>query len=69
MKTFPALFKFKDVSPVVKRNDNMKKGNFHPESIFLFSKLYDPVLNDQMLDHFREILDALLSAYMRHYSC
>ena len=33
------------------------------------SKLYEGVSNDQMLDHFREIFDVLLSTYKRHNSC
>ena len=48
----------------------MNRGNFRPVSILsILSKLYEGILNDQMLDHFREIFDVLLSAYRRHYSC
>ena len=48
----------------------MDKGNFRAVSILsILSKLFESVLNEQMLDHFREIFDALLSAYRRHYSC
>ena len=70
MKTFPTPFKFADVNLIFKIDDNMNKGNFRPVSILsILPKLYESVLNEQMLDHFREIFDALLSAYMRHYSC
>ena len=70
MRTFPTPFKFADVSPIFKSDDNMNKGNFRPVSILsILSKLFESVLNEQMLDHFREIFDALLSAYRRHYSC
>ena len=70
MTTFPTPFKFADVSPIFKSDDNMNKGNFRPVSILsILSKLFESVLNEQMLDHFREIFDALLSAYRRHYSC
>ena len=69
MKTFPTLFKFADVSPIFKRDDNMNNGNFRPVSILsILSKLYESVLNEEMLDNFRDIFDALLSAYRRHYS-
>ena len=47
----------------------MNKDNFRPVSIHsILSKLYESVLNEQILDHFREICDALLSSYGRHYS-
>ena len=70
MTTFPAPFKFADVSPIFKSDDNMNKGNFRFVSILsILSKLYENVLNEQMLDHFRDIFDALLSAYRRHYTC
>ena len=68
--TFPTSFKFADVSPIFKSDDNMNKGNFRPVSILsILSKLFESVLNEQMFDHFREMFDALLSAYRRHYSC
>ena len=70
MRTFPTPFKFADVSPIFKSDDNINKGNFRPLSILsIMSKSYEGILNDQMLDHFREIFDVLLSAYRRHYSC
>ena len=69
MTTFPTPFKFADLSPIFKSDDNMNKGNFRPVSILsILSKLFESVLNEQMLDNFREIFDALLSAYRRHYS-
>ena len=70
MKTFSTAFKFADVSSIFRSDDNMNKGNFRPVSIFyILSKLHEGILNDQMLDHFREIFDVLLSAQKRHYSC
>ena len=69
-KTFPTPFKFADVIPIFKSDDNMNKGYFRPVSILtILSKLFEIVLNEQMLDHFHEIFDALLSACRRHYSC
>ena len=70
MRTFPTPFKFADVSPIFKSDDNMNKVNPRPVSILhILSKLYEGTLNDQMLDHIREIYDVLLSAYRRHHSC
>ena len=64
MKTFPTPFKIADVSPIFKCDDNMNKGNFRPVSIIsILLKLFESVINEQMLDHFREIFDALLSVY------
>ena len=51
-------FKFADASPIFKSDDDMNKGNFRPVSILsILSKLYKGILNDQILDHFREIFD------------
>ena len=70
MKTFPTPFRIADVNHIFKSDDNMNKGNFRPVSILsILSKSYESVLNEQIIDHFREIFDALLSAYRRHYSC
>ena len=70
MKNFPTPFKFADVSPISKSDDNMNKGNFRPVSILsILSELYESVLNEQRLDHFREIFNVVLSAYRRNCSC
>ena len=70
MKTFPTPFKFADVSPIFKSDDNLNKGNFRPVIILsILSKWYESALNEQMLDNFRKIFDALSSAYRQHYSC
>ena len=70
MKIFLTSFKFSDVSRIFKSGDKMNKGNFCPVNIFsTLSTLNKGFLNDEMLDHFREIFDVLISAYRRHYSC
>ena len=61
IKTFPVTFIFADVSPILKSDNNMSKGNFCPVSILsILSKFCEDALNDQMFDHFREIFDAIL---------
>ena len=49
MKTFPTPFKFADVSPNFKIDDNLNKGKFRPVSILSLSKLQESALNEQML--------------------
>ena len=63
MKTFSTQFKFLDVDPIFKSDININKGDFRHVSILsILQKLYEGMLNDQMLDHFHEIFDILLSA-------
>ena len=62
--------KYADVSPCFKKEDNLFKGNYRPVSVLtVISKLYESVLNKQMVDHFSELFNTLLSAFRKHYSC
>ena len=42
-----------EVTPVYKKENNLKRDNYRPVSILtVISKLYETVLNTQMVDHF-----------------
>ena len=69
-KRFPSIMKYADVSPCFKKEDNLFKGNYRPVSVLtVISKLYESVLNNQMVDHFSELFNILLSAFRKHYNC
>ena len=62
--------KYADVSPCFKKEDNLFKGNYRPVSVFtVISKLYESVLNNQLVDHFSELFNILLSAFRKHHNC
>ena len=55
---------------LVKKEDNLFKGNYRPVSVLtVISKLYESVLNNQMVDHLSELFNILLSAFRKHYNC
>ena len=69
-KRFPSIMKYADVSPCFKKEDNLFKGNYRPVSVLtVISKLYESVLNNQMVDHLSELFNTLLSAFRKHYNC
>ena len=67
---FPDAMKCAEVSPILKKDDNLRKGNFRPVSILTsLSKIYETVLNNQLLRYFYAIFNDLLSAFRKGYSC
>ena len=67
---FPDVMKCAEVSPIFKKDDNLLKGNFRPVSILTsISKIYENVLNHQLLGHFYAIFNDLLSAFRKGHSC
>ena len=58
------------MSPSYKKDDNLKKNNFRPISVLTgISKLYESVVNDQLLEFFNKLFNDLISAYRKGYSC
>ena len=69
-KCFPSIMKYADVSPCFKKEDNLFKGNYRPVSVLtVISKPYETILNNQMVNHFRDLFNILLSAFRKHYNC
>ena len=53
-----------------KKEDSLNKTNFRPVSILTgISKLYESVVNDQLLKYFSRLFNDLISAYRKGYSC
>ena len=67
---FPDIMKCAEVSPIFKKDDNLLKGNFRSVSILTsIFKIYENVVNNQLLGHFYEIFNDLLSAFRKGHSC
>ena len=70
MNTFPDQLECAELSPLSKKEDNLNKTNFRPVSILTgISKLYESVVNDQLLEHFSRLFNDLIGAYRKCYSC
>ena len=66
----PQSLKDADVSPVFKKLDRLIKENYRPVSVLTAtSKVYESIMCDQLLSHFRNILSKLLSGFRKGYSC
>ena len=67
---FPHQLKYADVSPVFKKSDNLVKENYRPISVLTsISKVFESIMCDQMVDHFKDLLSIWLAAYRARYSC
>ena len=67
---FPDDLKCAEVSPLFKKSDNLNKLNYRPVSILTgISKVFEDVMNGQILKHFISIFHDLLSAFRKRYSC
>ena len=70
MGTFPDQLKCVELSPLFKKIDKLNWMNFRPVSILTgISKLYESVVNDQLLEFFSRIFNDLIGAYRKGYSC
>ena len=70
MSTFPDQLKCAELSPLYKKEDNLNKNNFRPVSILTgISKLYESVVNDQLLEFFSRLFNDLIGAFRKGYSC
>ena len=68
--SFPGIMKCAELSPVYKKQDKLQKGNYRPVSILTcISKIYESVLNDQLLEYFNVIFNDFISAFRKGHSC
>ena len=67
---FPNCLRNAELSPVFKKDDSMNKTNFRPVSILVcFSKVFEKLYCDQLLDFFNKVVSKFLSAFRKGYSC
>ena len=67
---YPETMKYAEVSPIYKKENNLHKGNYRPVSVLTaVSKIYESVINEQMVDYFMNIFDKFLTAFRKKHSC
>ena len=70
MNVFQETMKCAELSPKYKKDDNLLKNNFQPVSVLTgMSKLYESVVNDQLLEFFCKLFNDLICAFRKGYSC
>ena len=59
-----------EISPLLKKNDNLSKNNYRPLSILTaLSKILEGLICDQLSCYMNDIMSMHLSAYRKRYSC
>ena len=67
---FPSEMKCSEISPILKKNDSLTKENYRSVNLLsVFSKIFERILSDQIMNYFESILSPHLSAYRKGYSC
>ena len=67
---FPDLLKKAQVTPVYKKDDPFTLKNYRPVSILpAVSKIFERVLNSQLMEHFNTIFHNYLAAFRPGYGC
>ncbi len=67
---FPDDLKKADLSPLFKKADDMLKENYRPVSILpVWSKVFEIIIADQLLEYFKQIFNNMLCAYRKKYGC
>ena len=66
MNVFPETMKCAELSPIYKKDDNLLKNNFRPVSVLTgIAKLYESVVNDQLLEFFCKLFNDLICAFRK----
>ena len=69
-QTFPEQLKSAEVSPIYKKEDSLKRGNYRPVSILTsISKIYESILHEQMIPWIESTLSEYTSAFRPGHSC
>ena len=70
LKSFPCTMKCAEISPLFKKDDNLMRDNYRPVNVLtVISKIYETLMNEQLSDYFITILNKLLCAFRKNYSC
>ena len=68
--TFPDLCKLAEIRPIYKKSDPLDKKNYRPVSILTsLSKLFEKLLESQLISFQNKILNPGISAFRSGYSC
>ena len=67
--TFPEELKLADITPIHKKGDTTKTKNYRPVSVLLpVSKLFEKILQKQLISHIEKYLSPSLCGYRKAYS-
>ena len=70
LKSFPCTMKYAEISPLFKKDDNLSRDNYRPVNVLtVISKIYETLMNNQLTEYFVTILNKLLCAFRKRYSC
>ena len=68
--SFPYIMKCAELCPQFKDYDNMKRENYRPVTVLIaFSKIYESLLNDKLIEYLYELFNVFLCAFRKKYSC
>ena len=66
LKFFPCAMKYAEISPLVKKDDNLSRDNYRPITVLtVISKIYESLINNQLTEYFVTILNKLLCAFRK----
>ena len=66
----PSVIKCAAISPGFKKDDNLTRWNYRPVSVLpMLSKIYESVMNDQLLGYFFYKFHDFSCAFRRKYNC
>ena len=67
---YPSRLKLGQVTPLFKKDDELKKSNYRPVTVLpALNNVFERLLSAQMGDFYQNILSDYISAYRRHHSC
>jgi len=68
--SFPSKLKLADVSPIHKKLETIKKGNYRPVSVLpVVSKIFERIMDKQTNAYMEKYLSPYLCGYRKGYSC
>ncbi len=57
-----------EISLIYKKNDDLAKDNYRPISILVvFSKVFETIITEQLMEYFTSLFDNMLCAYHKKY--
>ncbi len=65
---FPEVMKKAEMSPTFKKKDDTIKDNYRPISLLeIFSKVFETIVAEQLMEYVNDIFDPMLCAYRKKY--
>ena len=68
--SFPDIMEYTELCPQFKNDDNVKRENYRPVCVLTaFSKVYESLRNDKLIEYFYELFNVFLCAFRKKYIC